>query len=254
MIRMYPKALRTQTNLGDSPLLHMACRSRRPSLDVIQLLDSECPMLCLLVNADSRTPYDEAVHQSVHRGRPAAILDFLLVATKQASLALLVVILDCSTLITVSPLVVTHIQQVIPNFAQEGFSVSYMSSNEPIRQALDDPQTLNSLLNNNDLQEMLKDEDYQDVVCGMHRMIKASSRINSEIQLESKHHISILESVSDAPDCFYIHLRNNPFLCCRSTRATATVIGVPPAEPRTSAVQGVSSTPEPSGRKRKACD
>jgi hypothetical protein len=161
------------------------------------------------------------------------------------------VFVDCSVLITVSPLVVTHIHRVIPNFAQD-----YMSSNEPIRQALDEPQTLDNLLNNNDLQEMLKDEDYQDVVEGMHRMIKASSRINSEIQLESKHQISILESVSDTPDCFYIHLRNNPSLCCRSTRTTATapVIAAPPAERRTSAVQGVSSNPEPSGRKRKARD
>jgi hypothetical protein len=171
--------------------------------------------------------------------------------------------MDCSALITVSPLVVTHIHQVIPNFAQEGFSVSdYMSSNEPIRQALDDPQTLNNLLTNNFLQEMLKDEDYLDVICGMHRMSKASSRINSDIQLESKHHISILESVSDAPDCFYIHLRNNPFLCCRSTRTAATVIGAPPAERRTSAVQGAMSTSEessssrdpPGRRKRKARD
>jgi hypothetical protein len=172
--------------------------------------------------------------------------------------------MDCSALITVSPLVVTHIHQVIPNFAQEGFSVSdYMSSNEPIRQALDDPQTLNNLLTNNFLQEMLKDEDYLDVICGMHRMSKASSRINSDIQLESKHHISILESVSDAPDCFYIHLRNNPFLCCRSTR-TAAAVGVPPAERRTSAVQGgmsestssaeEESAPDPPGRKRKARD
>jgi hypothetical protein len=204
MIFMYPKALRMLTNNGEAPL-HTACRSSvRPSLEVIQLLASECPIVCLLNNCVGSTPYDQAVRF----GRPAAILDFLLEVTKQAALAL-VLLLD-SALITVLPAVVDHVHQVIPNFAQD-----YMSSNEPIRQALDDPQTLNDLLDNNDLQEMLKDEDYQDVVHGMHRMIKASSQINSEIQLESKHHISILESVSDAPDCFYIHLRNNPFLCCR---------------------------------------
>jgi hypothetical protein len=205
---MYPKVLRMLTNNGQAPL-YMACSSVRPSLEVIKLIFSECPIVCLLLNIDGRTPY----HESARFGRAGAILDFLLAATKQAALAL-VVFVDCSSLITVSPIVVDHIHQVIPNFAQEGFSVSYMSCNEPIRQALDQPQTLNELLNNNDLQELLKDEDYQDVVCGMHRLIKASSRINSEIQLEPKHHISILESVSDAPDCFYIHLRNNPSLCC----------------------------------------
>jgi ankyrin repeat protein len=243
MILMHPKALRMLTNeFGDSPL-HCACDSFRPSLDVIQLLASECPIVCLLNNSDGRTPYDQAVYFR----RPAEALDFLLEATKQAALALLVVV--DSAMITVSAVVVAHIHQVIPTFAQD-----YMSSNEPIRQALDDPQTLNDLINNNDLQQMLKDEDYQDVVCGMHRLIKASSRINLEIQLEPKHHISILESVSDTPDCFYIHLGNNPFLCCRSTRTTAAVIGAPPAERRTSAVIGVSSNPESSGRKRKARD
>jgi hypothetical protein len=215
MIRIYPEA-------GQAPL-QIACRSIFPSLELIQLLDSECPIACLLNISDGRTPY----HEAVHLRRPAVILDFLLEGTKQAALAL-VVFVDCSAFVTVSPVVVDHIHQVIPNVAQEGFSVGYMSSNEPIRQALDDPQTLTVLLNNNDLQEMLKDEDYQDVVCGMHRMIKASSRIISEIQLESQHHICILGSVSDTPDCFYIHLRNNPSLCCRSTRATATPIGAPP--------------------------
>jgi hypothetical protein len=169
----------------------------------------------------------------------------------------LLIFVDCSALITVSPIVVDHIHRVIPNFAQD-----YMSSNEPIRQALDDPRTLNDLLNNNALQKMLKDEDYQDVVCGMHQMIKATSRINSEIQLESKHHISILESVSDAPDCFYIHLRNHPYLCCCSTRTTATVTCAPPVERRTSAVQGgmistsevEKSSRDAQGRKRKARD
>jgi hypothetical protein len=223
MIRIYPKALRTLTNNGETPL-HVACHCIFESLDVIQLLASECPIVCLLNNSDGRTPY----HESARFRRPAATLNLLLEATKQAALAL-VVFVECSSLITVSPAVIAHIHQVIPNFAQD-----YMSSNEPIRQALDDPQTLKALLNNNDLQEMIKDNDCQDVVCGMHRMMKACSRFNLEFQLESKHHISILESVSDAPDCFYIHLRNNPFLCCRSTRTTATPV---PGSISTSGIQ-----------------
>jgi hypothetical protein len=248
--------LRMRIYNGNTPLRVMCCATHH-SLDVIKLLASECPIVCLLLTAYGETPYDLAVHF----GRSsAAILGVLLEATKQAALALLVFV--DSALVTVSPAVVNHIHQVIPNFAQEGFSVSYyMSSNEPIRQALDDPQTMKALLNNNVLQQMLEDEDYQDVLCGMRRLIKTSSRINSEIQLEPKHHISILESVSDTPDCFYIHLRNNPSLCCRSTQTTATVTGAPPAERRTSAVQGVSTTsseeefqPDPSGRKRKARD
>jgi hypothetical protein len=77
---IYPKALRMRTYNGDTPL-HMACRSNHPSLELIQLLDSECPILWLLNNCYGSPPY----HESVHRRRPAAALDFLLEATKQAA-------------------------------------------------------------------------------------------------------------------------------------------------------------------------
>jgi hypothetical protein len=170
MIFIYSKALRMLTKYGQAPL-HMACYSDRSPLEVIRYLVNECPIVCLLNNSDGRTPYHESV--AARFGRPAAILNFLLEATKQAALAL-VVFVDCSVRVTVSPIVVDHIHRVIPNFAHD-----CMSSNEPIRQALDDPQTLNDFLTNTDLQEMLKDEDFQDVVCGMHRIIKASSLVES---------------------------------------------------------------------------
>jgi hypothetical protein len=254
MIFMYPKALRVLANRGEAPL-HAA--SPFSSLNVIQLLATECPIVCLLNNCDSRNPYDEAVH----RGRPGAILDFLLETTKQAALAL-VVFVD-SALITVPPAMIAHVQRVIPTFAQQGFSMSYMSNNEPIRQALDQAQTLNDLLRDNDLQGMIKDEDYQDVASGVSRMIKASSRINSEILLEHKHHISILESVSDTPDCFYTHLRNNPSLCCRTTTSRVTThrtasspvhVEVPTNSANENASVDQETSTEESGQKRKASD
>jgi hypothetical protein len=92
-----------------------------------------------------------------------------------------------------------------------------MSSNEPIRQALDYPQTLNNLVNNNDVQEMLKDEDCQDMITIMLGLVKAGTGINDHVRLDTKHHVGILESVSGIPDCMYLHLRNNPTLCWRST-------------------------------------
>jgi hypothetical protein len=51
---------------------------------------------------------------------------------------------------------------------------------------------------------------------------------NDDDQPETKDHVHFLESVSDAPDCLYLHLRSNPSLCCRSTdgrrREPATVV------------------------------
>jgi hypothetical protein len=272
MARIYPKALRMRTNIGKAPL-HMACRSIRPSLDVMQLLASECPIVCLLHSSHSRTPYDQAVYY----GRSSvAILNFLLEAKIQAAMALLVCVnIMALTTITAPPAVIAviaHVQRVIPTFAQQGFSMSYMSNNLVIRQVLENSQTLNDLIYNGALQEMIKDEDYQDVACGVSRMmIKANSRINLEMQLESKHHISILESVSDTPDCFYLHLRNNPSLCCRTSTTTNrvthhrtasspasspvhVVVPVPTNSANESASVDQETSHEESGRKRKASD
>jgi hypothetical protein len=255
MLFMYPKALQMRNFNGSTPL-HCACCSRFASLELIQLLASECPIVCLLTNSDGKTPFREAA-----RGvrKPAAILYFLLEAQVQAAIALVVFADMALTIITIP----RAVKRVIPTFAQQGFSVSYMSNNQALRGVLASPGpgSVNSLLNNNDLQEMLKGEDYPDVVCGMHRMIKASGRINSEIQLESKHHISILESVSDTPDCFYIHLRNNPSLCCRTPTIRVTHPTVSPVHvvvPTNSANERASvdqeTSYEESGRKRKASD
>jgi hypothetical protein len=73
MTFMYPKALKIFNKHREAPL-HMASRSIRPSLDVIQLIASECQALCLLNNIEGRTPY----HEAVSYGGSAAILDFLL--------------------------------------------------------------------------------------------------------------------------------------------------------------------------------
>jgi ankyrin repeat protein len=251
MILMYPKALRMMTKSGETAL-HMACSSPFTSLNVIRYLASECPIVCLLNNNVGRTPY----HESVQFGRSSvAILDVLAAATKQAALALLVFV--DSAMINVPPAVISHIQQVLPPFSTEGFSVSYcMSSNEPILQALNDPQTLNNLLNNNDLQKMLKDEDCQDMITIMLGLVKAGTGINDHARLDTKHHVGIIESVSAIPDCMYLHLRNNPTLCWRSTTTGRPAAAAAEQGDQTRGAQADSvnkeTSNEASGRKRKA--
>jgi hypothetical protein len=153
-----------------------------------------------------------------------------------------------------------------------------MSNNEHIqniRLLLEDPETLKALLDNSDLQSLLQDEDKQDLVGIMFKLVKsvdklnlvrtmfhllnnAGSRINDEDVLETKDHVCILESVADTPDCIYLHLRNHPSLCCRSTPGRTTRVSTAQQEPTTSAVQGGSTREETSneafGRKRKAID
>jgi hypothetical protein len=213
MSRLYPKALKMLNNTREPPL-HVACRYPYSSLEMIRFLIDQCPALCLLVDNYYKFPNDKAAR----RRRAGDILYVLAEATKEAATSLLVC-LD-SSIITAPPAVVAHIQRVMPEFSTEGFSLSYMRSNETVRQSLNDLHTLKSLLINRDIQEMLKDRDNQDLICILLRLVKAGSRIqvsNEDDQPETKDHAHILELVSDAPDCLYLHLRSNPSLCCRST-------------------------------------
>jgi hypothetical protein len=204
MICMCREALRMVTKYNATPL-HLACQSSRRSLELIQLLVSHCQVLCLAHDKNRRSPYDS----SVEFGRGEDVREFLLQATKEAAVALLVCVYR--TMITVPPTVVDHIRQVIPAFSSDGFFMSYMRSNEDIRHVLDDSETFNTLLDNNDLQGMLRDESSQDLMCMVFQLM--SGRINDEVEAEFKHHVGIVEAVSNATDCLYLHLRNHPFLC-----------------------------------------
>jgi ankyrin repeat protein len=259
IVRMYPKALRMFDTYGWSPL-YLACFSSRPSLEVIRYLVNQLPALCLLLDINNKSPYDQAAeHQRL--APPPEILSFLAEATKEAAIAFLV----CSSqgMITLSPAVTAHIQRVLlPDFATQGFSMSYMSSNEHIRLLLEETDTIKRLVTNNTLQEMLKDEDKQDLIRIIIPLVKASNRINIDETLpETKHHVSIFEAVSETPDCIYLHLRNNPSLCCRSMTGHTTYRPAATSQeevPTTSTVQSVSTSEETSnevhvsGRQRKA--
>jgi hypothetical protein len=131
MVRMHPKALRMLDSMGWSPL-HSACSPlHHPSLEAIQYLVNECQALCHLLDHSNRSPYDQAADIR-HRRTPAEILNFLRESMKEAAIAFMV----CSSqgMITLTPAVTAHIQRVLhPDFATQGFSMSYMSSNENIQ-------------------------------------------------------------------------------------------------------------------------
>jgi hypothetical protein len=157
------------------------------------------------------SPYDNVVLLGARVPEGAALL--LHAATINALVAFLV----CAhqSVVPVTPAVMTHIRQVLPGLIEEGLSVSYMNSNEAIRQALANNETLQTILRNDELQSLLKEEDCQDLIRGVYRMVQAGR--NHTRQDDSKHHMCILESVADLPDFLYLHLRRNPTLCVRST-------------------------------------
>jgi hypothetical protein len=213
MVGMFPKALRMLIDYGWAPL-HLACYADLPSLEVIRYLVNLCPALCLIRNVHNESLFEFAATR--RRTIPPESRSFLTEAMKEAAIAFLV----CSSqgMITLSSDATAHIQRVLlPDFATQGFSMSYMSSNEHIRLLLEDPETIGGLVRNTDIQSLLKNEDNQDLICIIIPLVKAGSRINIDDLPETKHHVCILESVSNNPDCLFLHLRNNASLCCRAT-------------------------------------
>jgi hypothetical protein len=210
MIRKYPKALRTFTSTGKTPL-HCAVQADHPSLEVFELMILHCPEACLLLDNDNESPCDRVV---LMRARVPEGVAFLRAATIDTVIAFLVCVKQ--TLLTVPPsAVIPHIRQAIPGLFEEGSTITYMNSNEAIREALRNHETLKTLLQNDELQTLLKEEDCQDLVRRMYRMVQAG-RFHADRE-DSKHHVWILESVVGTPDFMYLHLRSNPTLCDRST-------------------------------------
>jgi hypothetical protein len=201
MIRMYPKALRMITTYGYTPL---QCASQRASLEASELLILHCPEATLIIDDVTESPYDRVVFW--RRNEPA-VLSFVQAATLNAVLAFFVCARE--TLITVSPAVISHIRQAIPGLFEDSSSMSYMNNNEAIRHALHDHETLKNLLQNDDLQSLLKQEDCQDLIRGVYPMVQAGRTHASPESF--KHHMFIMEAVSDSPDFMYMHLLSHLF-------------------------------------------
>jgi hypothetical protein len=207
MIRLYRKALRTFNIAGNTPL-HCATSPAEASLEKLELLILHCPESCLVLNNRNESPHDRVV---LRRARLPECVALLRAATTNALIAFLVCVHQ--SMVPVTPTMMTHIRQVLPGLFEEGSSISYMNSNEPIRQALNN-ESLKTILRNDELQSLLKEEDCQDLIRGVYRMVQTGS--NHTRFGDPNHHVCIMESVSDTPDFLYLHLRSNPTLRHRS--------------------------------------
>jgi hypothetical protein len=198
---------------GGATPLSSAVQTDHPSLEVFELLVFHCPEACLILNNRNDSPYDVVVEWGAGVIEVVALMQ---ATTINALIAFLVCVQQ--TLITVPPTALAHIRQSLEDIFKEGSSMSYMSGNQAIRQTLTIHETLKTLLRNDELQQLLTEEDTQDLIRGVYPMIQSGR--NHIRQDDSKHHMCIIQSVIDAPDFMYLHLRNNPTLCDRSTFGT----------------------------------
>jgi hypothetical protein len=81
-------------------------------------------------------------------------------------------------------------------------------------------ETLHTLLENDDLQSLLKeDEPFQDLVCGVMSMNQAGRSYFLQEPLDKVSGVRVLHSVASSnTDSLYMHLRENPSLCMRFER------------------------------------
>jgi hypothetical protein len=133
----------------------------------------------------------------------------------------------------VPPDVVSHVQDTIRDvLPANAVAIRDRTSQvliDTVRPHLD-RETLETLLENDDLQSLLKeDEPFQDLVCGVLRMNQAGRSYFLQEPLDNVSGVRVLHSVlssSSTDSSPYMHLRENPSLCLRferqSRKRTAT--------------------------------
>jgi hypothetical protein len=95
---VYPKALRIRTVLAETSF-HVACRSIRQSLELLKLLVVKYPEACLLLEENNKSPYDHTVGAAEQLA--AQVSQFLLEATKDATIALCECVFGCGDIIAI---------------------------------------------------------------------------------------------------------------------------------------------------------
>jgi hypothetical protein len=218
-IHLYPKALRMMDGDGRSPHYLVCLSGRNLPLEVIQVLTHERPESCLLLDRYNFSPYDRAVQS----GRQDQVQEFLQEATHDAVIALLEYVFCIYRYGTIPSAVRAHAQAFLTNFVPElrGNARPGRLLVQSVRPHLN-LSTLRSLLRNSHLQDLLKNEKYQqhqDLVRGVVRINKSVREEGNKVQ-----GVCGMESIADTPACLFLLLRNNPSLCWRedSTATTAS--------------------------------
>jgi hypothetical protein len=91
--------------------------------------------------------------------------------------------------------------------------MSGLVATESIRPRMD-PEVVASLLQNDDLQQLLKeDTSFQDLICAVVRMNKADRAYFQNDHLNKVKGMCVLDASAEAVDCRFLQLHENPFLC-----------------------------------------
>jgi hypothetical protein len=105
--------------------------------------------------------------------------------------------------------VIQHVRKTeaaaIPSFQASASSVVLTGS---IRPHLE-PELVQTLVGENYLQSLLREEHYHNLICGLVCMNKTGRAYLKASPGDKEKGIHVLESVSDNIDCLFLHLREN---------------------------------------------
>jgi hypothetical protein len=226
MIATYPDALDIVDNSGQTSL-HGACRSDVP-VATLRVMINHAPATCLVLEeifgADALTltlddeedhyvlPLDWALYKEGEANaleREATTLELLLNASKDAVCAMM----ECAFIsrITMLTTVTNHVRATITR-AMPAFNENSLMT-LAVHDHLD-PDLIMTLVNNEDLQELLKtDKAYHTLIAGLVHMNKSGRGKALRDHSNKCAGVSVLNSTADNADCLYLHLRESPSLC-----------------------------------------
>jgi hypothetical protein len=182
-----PRALLSLTTTRGATALHFAC-SKRALVETIRCLVGRWPVSCLVVDSDSRTPLELARKAR----REARIVEFMAQATQHVARALM----EC----VLSPM------SIVPSLLVEQASRINTEMNE-------DTSTLQDFLRNTAVQALLKDECFQQLVCGIYQMNNSGRDYVRQDPGNKVKGVLVFDQVSENVECLFLHLRESPSLC-----------------------------------------
>jgi ankyrin repeat protein len=221
----YPEATRKSNNDGQTPL-HYACFNVYFTLKELCCLVDRFPVACLFSSIFHCIPYDWVVSSRREALEKKAVLDYIWNATTDAVCAMIECVLHPNSSSTSSLSVIQHLRETItaalPGLRDLMDSMSSLGLAESIRLHLDQDM-LQSLLRNEDLQKLLKeDEDFQNLVTSVSHMNESDRTYHHDDPMDKLKGMCVLTTSLDTVDCLFLHLRENPALCDRSFSVRAS--------------------------------
>jgi hypothetical protein len=193
-------------------VLHCACYGDTPVANIRQLFHIWPVASLFLASVFSSRDHEHRpmlpCGGPVDRRRTQEVIDFIAEATKDTFCALIEYALCAYTSMSVAER--DRLRNFITALNIPGLdtSASGVALSETVLPHLT-TDLIHNLVNNDDLQEQLKDKDLQSLLCGLVRMNKAGRNYIQGDPSNTIKGLVVLNSIAHNVDCMFVHMREN---------------------------------------------